>query len=300
MNSQVTVEHVRFASSGVDLAGDLFHPASEVDGPRTAVVVAGAWRTVKEQMPARYARELAARGFSALAFDFRSWGASGGRPRSMEDPLAKADDLVAAAGYLAARSDVDRVAGLGICASGAYLASAAAKTSLFSSLALVAPALPSRETVVANLGGPQGVAALRDAGREAREHYERTGEERLEPAVPRTDESLPADYFADPARGAIPAWDNTFNPASWDQWLDYDAQASASRLTVPLLVVHSDAAASPESVREFVAAVPEPVEQCWLDGVTQYDFYDRPGPVKTAADAVARHFTAVPSVHRQQ
>ncbi|MFJ1767623.1 alpha/beta hydrolase [Amycolatopsis sp. NPDC088138] len=295
MNSQITVERVVFASAGVDLAGDLYRPASDVDGPRTAVVVAGAWRTVKEQMPAAYARELAARGFSALAFDFRSWGASGGRPRSMEDPLAKADDLVAAAEYLSSRPDVDRVAGLGICASGAYLATAATRTSLFSSVALVAPALPSRDTVVATLGGPQGVAALRDAGREAREWYERTGEERLEPAVPSTDE-----YFADPARGAIPQWDNTFNPASWDQWLDFDAQASASRLTAPLLVVHSDAAASPESVREFVALVPGPVEQIWLDDVAQYDFYDQPGPVKTAADAVARHFAAEPSVQRLQ
>jgi fermentation-respiration switch protein FrsA (DUF1100 family) len=75
-------------------------------------------------------------------------------------------------------------------------------------------------------------------------------------------------------------------------WLDYDAQASASHLTSPLLVVHSDAAASPESVREFVALVPGFVEQAWLDGVTQYDFYDQPGPVETAAGAAARFFSA--------
>jgi uncharacterized protein len=284
------IEQVWFESAGVELVGDLHHPAS-VDGPRPAVVVAGAWRTVKEQMPTTYARELAARGFLALAFDFRSWGGSGGRPRSMEDPLAKADDLVAAAEFLATRPDVDHAAisGLGICASGAYLATAATKTTLFSSLALVAPALPSRATVVANLGGQAGVTALRGAAAVARAQFEETGEESLVAAVPPADT---VDYFTDPARGAVPAWDNTFNPASWDQWLDYDAQAAAPRLDVPLFVMHSDAAASPDSVREFIAMVPGHVDQMWLDDVSQFDFYDQPGPVTLAADAVARHFTA--------
>ncbi|MFC0111900.1 hypothetical protein [Kibdelosporangium aridum] len=38
----------------------------------------------------------------------------------------------------------------------------------------------------------------------------------------------------------IPEWDNTFNPTSWDKWLEYDAQASASQLKQPLLVIHSE------------------------------------------------------------
>ncbi|MEV6236603.1 alpha/beta hydrolase [Lentzea sp. NPDC051838] len=295
---EVRVEQVVFTSAGVELTGNLYHPASEAAGPLPAVVVTGAWGTVKEQMAALYASEMAKRGFLALTFDFRSWGASGGSPRSMEDPFAKAEDIEAAAEFLATRPDADRSAlsGLGVCASAAYLATAATKTSLFSSIALVAPALPSKETVVATIGGEAGVEALRKGSAEAHEQFVRTGREVLVPSVPPADDQAPAvpggDYYSNPERGAVPEWDNTFNPTSWDKWLEYDAQASASLLDLPVLVMHSDAGASPESVREFVAKASGRIEQVWLDNVTQFDFYDQPEPVKTATDAAARHFTA--------
>ena len=291
----VTVEEARFRSADTQLVGNLYQPESKLGQSLPAVVVVGAWATVKEQMATLYAREMAARGFRALVFDFRSWGASDGRPRSMEDPFAKGEDIVAAAEYLATRPDVDRAAisGLGICAGTAYLATAAASSPLFSSVALIAPALPSRATVIETIDGPQGAAALRGAAAAAQEQFERTGQEQLEPAVARTAENtVPgADYYANPERGAIPQWDNTFNPASWLKWLDYDAQASAAELSVPLFVMHSDAAASPQSVREYVAKVRGQVDQVWLDNVTQFDFYDRPDRVATAADAAARHFS---------
>lgn len=245
-------------------------------------------------MAAGYAREMSARGFIALAFDFRGWGQSGGRRRSMEDPFAKAADIVAAADFLATRSDVDpdAIVGLGICASAAYLATAATRTARITSLALVAPALPSRETVVETLGGQQAAEALLDMAQAAEAEYERTGHERLVPCVPESaDAPAPgADYYTNPNRGMIPEWDNTFNLASWTRWLEYDAQAAVDGLRQPLFVMHSDAAASPESVREFVAKVPGRVDQIWLDDVSQFDFYDQPGLVKVASDAAARHF----------
>ncbi|MFJ5263333.1 alpha/beta hydrolase [Streptomyces sp. NPDC088387] len=291
----VRTERVTFTSSGTNLVGKLFlPPTAKTSGRLPALVVTGAWGTVKEQMSAGYAREMAARGYIALTFDFRSWGESDGRPRSMEDPFAKAEDIVAAAQYLGTRPDVDAraIGGLGICASSAYMATAATRTDLISSLALVAPALPSRSTVAEHTGGGEGVAALRKAAGEAEDEYRRSGKEALGPVVEQTPEnSVPgADYYTNPDRGMIPEWDNTFNAMSWGKWLEYDAQASADHLTQPLLLVHSDAAASPESVREFATKVPREVEQLWLDGVTQFDFYDRPGPMKTASDAAARHF----------
>jgi uncharacterized protein len=291
--SPVRVERVHFPSAGATLVGDLHLPTSST-GPVAAVVVGGAWRTVKEQMATGYARELAARGFASLAFDYRGWGESGGRPRSMEDPMAKAEDIVAAAAYLASRADVADVHALGVCASGAYTATAATQTCDIASVALVAPALPSRATVQAQLGGRPGIEALTRSARAAAERYEKTGRELLLPAVERNPLTTApgADYYTSPERGAVPQWDNTFNPASWTHWLDYDAQAAAPLLTQPLLVVHSDAAASPESVREFVALVPGRVEQLWLSDVSQFDFYDAREPMTAAADAVAAHVGA--------
>ncbi|MEO0909834.1 MAG: alpha/beta hydrolase, partial [Pseudomonadota bacterium] len=102
----VTSRSVEFESNGNLLKGILFLPANS-DNPLPAVIVTGAWTTVKEQMPGTYARELAARGFVSLAFDFTGWGKSEGSPRYVEDPVVKTTDIHAAAEYLATLDEVD-------------------------------------------------------------------------------------------------------------------------------------------------------------------------------------------------
>ncbi|BBX41207.1 DUF2255 family protein [Mycobacterium simiae] len=70
----------------------------------------------------------------------------------------------------------------------------------------------------------------------------------------------------------------------------------ADELTQPTLVVHSDAAVNPGSVRGFLSKVSAPVDRLWLDGVSQFDFYDQPGAVSAAVDAAADRFTRSPGV----
>ncbi|MFK3980634.1 alpha/beta hydrolase [Micromonospora sp. NPDC050397] len=297
MTTSYATQQVEFPSSGETLIGDLYVPTTEPGRRCPAVIVVGAWGTVKEQMPGGYAREMASRGYLALTFDFRGWGGSTGRPRSMEDPFAKAADIVAAAEFLGSRPDVarDAIGGIGICAGSAYMATAATRTEFIRSVALVAPALPSRATVEEQLGGQPGVTAVLSMAREARDEYDSTGNERLVPAVPPMPEDSvdEPDYYHDRTRGAVPQWNNTFNPASWLSWLEYDAHAAAAALTDPLLIVHSEAAVKPDSVREFIALVPGEVRQIWLDDVTQFDFYDRPGPMQLAGEAMADHFASL-------
>jgi len=72
------------------------------------------------------------------------------------------------------------------------------------------------------------------------------------------DPAAGGDYYTNPDRGLIPEWDNTFNAASWSSWIPFDVHALAPKLTQPLLVVHSDAAVNPDSVREFVTKVSGP------------------------------------------
>ena len=86
----VETVRVTFESQGETLVGTLYLPEDRRAGePLNAVVVTGAWTTVKEQMPATYAAALAARGYAALTFDFRGWGESAGSPRQLEDPSAR-------------------------------------------------------------------------------------------------------------------------------------------------------------------------------------------------------------------
>lgn len=302
----VRVESVSFVSGGQVLKGNLYIPLGIGHAnPGRATVVTGAWMTVKEQMPGRYARELAQRGIVALAFDFRGWGESGGSLRAMEDPNAKAEDILAAVAFLSTRSEVDpkAISGLGICASAGYMAKAAATTTALSSVALVAPWLHDRAIVNAVYGGEATVQSLIDLARKARADFQATGKQTLVPAASRTDKSavmFNVPYYTEPNRGLIPEWENLFNVASWEAWLTFDAMLAAPRLNVPLLIVHSETAAIPQGAKQFYAAVTAPKQQTWLENVEQFDFYDQPSTVTRAAEAVAQHFQATlsPTVRR--
>jgi hypothetical protein len=295
--ADIRTERVTFQSGGETLVGTLYIPEGvTAKKPAPGVVVTGAWMTIKEQMAGRYAREMAERGFVALAFDFRTWGESGGKQRSMEDPAMKIADIQAAAQFLDARRETKKnnIAGLGICASAGYMVHAAKDSKVLKSVALVAPWLHDRAIVNAVYGGETSVNGLIATGREAQSVFERTGELRLVPAAgPQGSNAVMAGvpYYTEADRGAIQAWENTFNLASWEDWLTFDAQ-TASTLPQPFFMVHSEAAAIPQGARQFFANVQGRKGELWIDGVNQLDFYDRPAPVTQSADAVARHFRA--------
>lgn len=292
------IEHVIFASHGGQIAGDLYLPEDlDATNPPPALIVTGAWMTVKEQMPARYAREMADRGFVALTFDFRGWGESGGARRQYEDPNAKIADIEAAVAYLATRPEIDkgRIGGLGICASSGYMVTAAAENAAIKSVALVAPWLQDAEVVEQTYGGKDGVARLEAASDAAEAAYRSSGKQALLPAASRTDDRaimFKVPYYTETDRGMIPAWRNEADPAFWRGWLTFDAIQAAPRLHQPFLMVHSEAAAIPQGARKFYARLAGQKQELWLDNVTQFDFYDRAAPVKIASDAVAAHFRA--------
>lgn len=214
------IEEVEFESNGQILVGNLYLPDKYQEGTKLpATVITGAWTTVKEQMPANYAEEMADRGYAALVFDFRNWGESSGDNRQFENPANKTEDIIAAADYLTTREEVDpnKIAGLGICASSGYMADAAAQSEDIKSVALVAPWLHDRELVNEIYGGEESVQALIQTSREAEAKYEATKEVSTVPAASNTNENAvmyQAEYYTDPERGAIPEYVNEFNLAS--------------------------------------------------------------------------------------
>ena len=100
-------------------------------------------------------------------------------------------------------------------------------------------------------------------------------------------------YYTEAERGLIPEYDNKFNLASWEPWLTYDFVAVGARLDKPTLIVHSEAAAVPQGAHAFFALLDGDASEIWLEGVTQFDFYDSPKDVTRAADAAAEHFERV-------
>ena len=292
--ADVQTRSVSFESAGSTISGTLYLPGGHDGARMPAVVVTGAWTTVKEQMPATYARELAERGFAALTFDFRGWGRSddlSGGVRYREDPAEKTRDIRAAFDFAATLPEMDatRINGLGICASAGYTVDAAAGNDRVARIGLVAPWLQNAEIVEAVYGGPEGVSALIEIGRSA----EAAGGEIIPAAGPEGTEGvlMPLDgYYVDPARGAIPEYDNRWNQASWEGWLRYHPADGADRLTQPLAIVHSEAAAIPDGVRAFLNGFARDATLRWLEDVTQFDFCDDPEAVTRAVETMAAHF----------
>ncbi|MBE9048340.1 alpha/beta hydrolase [Pleurocapsales cyanobacterium LEGE 10410] len=290
------VKEVNFDSNNQNLVGNLYLPDDYQEGDKLpAVVVTGAWTTVKEQMPATYAEEMADRGYAVLAFDFRNWGESDGEQRQLENPTNKTQDIIAAADYLTTRPEIDskKIAGLGICASAGYMADAAVQSNDIGAIALVAPWLHNQEIVNEVYGGEESVQSLINISRKAETKYQTTGELSLIPAASMTDENAvmyQAPYYTETDRGMIPEYINEFNLASWEGWLTYDAIATADELDKPVKIIHSEEAAIPQGAKEFYSRLSGEKDELWLADTTQFNFYDNPEAVATASDAVAEYF----------
>ena len=287
---------VHFTSNGEMIVGTLYLPAATKEKAKhPGVVITGAWTTVKEQMPKTYAITLAQRGYSALTFDFRGWGESGGKNRFLEDPSRKTADIIAAVQFLATRPEVDatQIVGLGICASSGYMAAAYTQTPYLKSVALVAPWLHNTAIVNTVYGGPESVAKLLSAAEQAANEFQKSGKLTTAPAASTTDANaimFQAPYYTEKDRGLIKEYDNQFNIASWKGWLTYNAMESAPKLPGKILLVGSDEMALPQGAKEYTKLAGDKVEQVWLPGFTQFDFYDQKNAVTAAADSVAQYF----------
>lgn len=287
---------VTFQSEGVKMVGNLYLPASYKPGDKLpALVVAGSWTSVKEQMSGLYAQKLAEQGFATLAFDFRFFGESGGEPRYYESPQGKIQDIKNAVTFLQSLPiiDRDRIGGLAVCASAGYMAHAIAEGAGINSFATVAAWLHDPQTVPAVYGGQEGVRQRIELGLAARQKYEQTGKVEYVPAHSETDPKAAmysqVDYYSNPTRGEIPEWTNQFAVMSWSEWLQFDALAAAPKITVPTRFVHSDNSALPDNVRKFYRDMPGSKDLFWTQG-QHTDFYDKQPYVNRAVQAVAEHF----------
>jgi fermentation-respiration switch protein FrsA (DUF1100 family) len=284
-----TKSRFTFQSEGETLVGELYVPDSEK--PVGAVIAVGPLTSVKEQAPGTYARAMAARGYAALAFDYRYFGESGGQPRQFENPDANIEDIGNAASALLADDRLTNVpvAGLGICFGAGPMVRAVAGDSRFRAFAGVAGVYTDNAKTVAGMG-PAYQAKL-ERGRAAEHRWRETGRSEVIPAVGPDggDVAMPLreayEFYGTP-RGAVPNYVNGYAVQSLAYSLPFDVRGAADMIEVPVLIVHSDKALAPDLARAFFADVRSPKSDLWLDSQGQIDFYDDPKLIAPAADAV--------------
>lgn len=298
---QAGINRVTFQSEGTELVGDLYLPGNYQPGDKLAtVIVSGSWTAVKEQMAGGYAQKLADQGFAALAFDSRSFGESGGELRAFESPTVKIEDIKNAITFLETVDavDSDRIAGLGICAGAGYMTTVAAEDDRLNALVTVAPWIHSPEIVNAIYGGEENVAQMIATGVAAANKFAQTGIADYIPATSSTDESAAMygdiDYYQNPARGAIPEWDNRFAVATWAEWLTFNPMEQANEVEVPTLFIHSENAAIPDGARQFFSEIPtEQKQMVWMNDYQQFDFYDQAEAMNASVVLVTEHLNEV-------
>jgi fermentation-respiration switch protein FrsA (DUF1100 family) len=286
----VTKTRVTFQSEGETLVGNLFSP--EGAKPAGVVIAVGPLTSVKEQAAGTYAQAMAERGLAALAFDYRCFGESAGRPRQFEDPEANIADIRHAATALLEDDGLKDLplVGLGICFGAGPMVRAVAEDTRFRAFAGVAGVYTNNAKTKVRMGDAYQAAI--DRGRAAERRWRETGEAETIPAVAPDggDVAMPlreAYEFYGTERGNVPGYVNGYAVQSLAHSLPFDARGAAEVLEVPVLIVHSEKALAPDLAHAFYSAVKSPKQELWLRSQGQIDFYDDPRLIVPAADALA-------------
>jgi len=297
-------EDVRFESAGLEIAGHLYLPeGAQTPGP--AVVVGHPGTGVKEQAAGLYARRLAEQGFVTLAFDAAFQGESSGEPRGLEDPAQRVEDHKAAVSFLSVHPAVDpeRIAALGVCASGGYVVAAAATDHRISAVATVSGVDIGRQFRNGSDGAQppavvQQMIAAASAARTAAARGEAVGALSLFPAD--AAEACAGgrhafegwEYYCTPRGGharsakALP-WPSIDRIAGFDAFRFVDLIAPR-----PLLIIAGDQAVTSWMASEAFIAAREPKELFWIQRASHVDLYDREPFVTAAISKLTAFFDA--------
>jgi fermentation-respiration switch protein FrsA (DUF1100 family) len=290
--------HFSFRSEGETLVGNLFLP--EGRKPLGVAVAVGPLTSVKEQAAGAYARAMAERGYAALAFDYRCFGESDGQPRQFENPGANIEDIRNAATALLADDRLTDLPlfGVGVCFGAGPMVRSVAEDSRFRAFAGVAGVYTDNAKTKATMG--DAYQATLDRGRAAERKWRETGAaETIRAVAPDGgDVAMPLreayEFYGTP-RGQVPNYVNGYAVQSSAYTLSFDARGAADTIEVPVLIVHSEEALTPDLAHAFYAAVKSPKQELWLRSQGQIDFYDDPKLIGPATDAMAAFCEAASS-----
>jgi fermentation-respiration switch protein FrsA (DUF1100 family) len=135
---EVNIHPVNYNLSGIQIAANVYTPANyDPSKSYSAIVVAHPNGGVKEQVAGLYAQRLAESGFITIVADASYQGASGGKPRNVDKPAFRIEDIRGMADYVTQYAGVndEKLGLLGVCGGGGYSLAAAQTDKRFKAVA---------------------------------------------------------------------------------------------------------------------------------------------------------------------
>lgn len=135
---EVNIHPVNYNLNGIQIAANVYTPANyDPSKSYPAIVVAHPNGGVKEQVAGLYAQRLAESGFITIVADASYQGASGGKPRNVDKPAFRIEDIRGMADYITQYAGVndEKLGLLGVCGGGGYSLAAAQTDKRFKAVA---------------------------------------------------------------------------------------------------------------------------------------------------------------------
>jgi uncharacterized protein len=233
----MTVEETTFRSDGVDCAARVYRPDAAPGEATPCVVMANGFSLTRDDGLPAFAERFAGEGITALTFDFRHLGGSGGEPRQVIDTNRQRADFGAAVSFARGLEgiDADAVAVWGFSSGGGLaIYTAAGDHGIAAAIALC----PATDTIAFLRRMPMrtlhavNVAILRNMLGRARVHIPVAGRPGSVAWFSQP-EALPG---FDAIRGDHSLWRNEYLPLSFAGATSFRAVRVAHRVQCPLFV----------------------------------------------------------------
>ena len=294
---------VEFLSVGTRIVGDLYCP-DDFDSNKIypAIVSAGPLATVKEQAAGVYAQKLAKLGFIVLAFDYRTFGESEGKPRCFENPANKTEDIHTAVSYLSSLDNVDsnKIAAMAVCASASYIGGSLIGDKRIKAFASVSGYFNLHEFVAFNpMVTDEARETMFQLSNDARQKYFETGEalrsDFLFAAFDGTSEDPfmkdVYDYFFTRVDSCWPNYSRELTIFSVEELAKSNVLNLAPFITTPFLGVVGEKAPTRYQTEQFIAAKTQGINQLKvIEGACHIQAYDLDVYVDEAVQAIAEFF----------
>ena len=314
MNSDTSAGRmdITFKSQGHHLAAHLYTPEGfDETGRYPAVVISSAFNQVKEQTGATYGARLASLGYVAISFDHVGYGDSEGELRNNENSFVKIESIRDAVSFMGTLPYVDRenLFGLGVCASGGYMALVATTDKRLKAVASVSGMLGNkasyfeamdRETVT-------GLIAMQNAGRQ--KAYETGVVDYVDAlGMAAEEEKIQAgetpsegyDFYMTERAGAqtYPNYSHLSPSFMLEAPMLADATNYAPYIYTPFIGIVGEKAMDPASgalctgplTKNFVDLASDPKKFVVVPGASHVDLYDKEEFVSVAIDAMDGFF----------